>query len=94
MKKTIATLAILASTSSFAFYGNDVDSNVNGYTDTTAAGFGNGNGAATGKFSMTINAEGSANMDGSASAAGDNGMYGAGYRTPYYGYAPYSFNAQ
>jgi hypothetical protein len=88
MKKTIATLAIVASGSAFAF-GNDADSNVNGYVDTTNTGFGNGNAAATGKFSMTINAEGSANMDGTTSVAGDNGFYGSGYRQPYYGYAPY-----
>jgi len=93
MKTFIATLAIVASGSAFAF-GNDADSNVNGYVDTTNYGYGNGNAAATGKFSMTINAEGSANMDGSASATGDNGFYGAGYRQPYYGYAPYYSNAQ
>ena len=94
MKKTIAIAAILASTSSFAFYGNDGDSNVNGYTDTTAAGFGNGNASGTGKFSIAINAEGSAKMDGTSHFAGDNGLYGNSYRQPYYGYAPYSFNAQ
>ena len=93
MKTFIATLAIVASGSAFAF-GNDADSNVNGYTDTTAAGFGNGNASGTGKFSIAINAEGSAKMDGTSHFAGDNGFYGAGYRQPYYGYAPYYSNAQ
>ena len=92
MKKTIATLAIFASTSAFAF--NDADSNVNGYVDTTNYGYGSAVSAARGKFSMTINAEGSANMDGNGSFTGENGMYGNGYRQPYYGYAPYYSIAQ
>jgi len=89
MKKTIAIAAMLASTSSFAFFGNDGDSNFNGYTDNNVHGYTNGEARGTGKFSMTINAEGSADMNGSAAGTGDNGMYGAGYRQPYYGYAPY-----
>lgn len=90
MKTLIATLAILASSSSFAFFGNDGDSNVNGYADTTNYGYGNATGRGTGKFSMSINAEGSADMDGNGAFTGENGFYGNGYRQPYYGYtSPY-----
>ena len=92
MKTLIATLALLASTSSFAFFG-DNDSNVSGWSDSNVHGFTNGNAVGRGKFSMSIHAEGDAKMDGNASGTGTNGMYGNGYRTPYYGYAtPYYYN--
>jgi len=93
MKKTIAIAALLASTSSFAFFGNDGDSNFNTYGDGANNFASSGAGEAKGKFSMSINAEGSADMAGNAVNDTNTGFYGAGYRQPYYGYAPY-YNAQ
>lgn len=93
MKTLITTMALVASTSSFAFFG-DNDSNVNGYGTNDFAGFTNGNAHGTGKFSMSINAEGSAKMDGNASGAGNNGVYGQSHSTPYYGYTPYYYQAK
>ena len=93
MKTLIATLALVAATSANAFFG-DNDSNVNGYGSHDMAGFTNGNASGTGKFSMSIHAEGSAKMDGNASGASNTGLYGQGYRTPYYGYAPYYYEAK
>jgi len=80
-------------------YGEDAryySSNTNGnfYNDGRFNTATSGAGSATGDFEMTVNAEGSANGNMSADANSNTGVYGQGYRQPYYGYAPYYSNAQ
>ena len=95
MKNVLAITAILASTSTFAFYGNDGDSNFSGYGDGNNNFATSGAGTGKGKFSMSINAEGQADMAGNAVNDTRTGVYGQGYRQPYYGYTtPYYGPAQ
>jgi hypothetical protein len=80
-------------------YGEDAgyySSNTNGnfYNDGRVNTATSGAGSATGDFEFTVNAEGSANGNMSADADSNTGVYGQGYRQPYYGYAPYYSNAQ
>jgi hypothetical protein len=84
--KTMIAMILVVSSNAFAV-GDEADTNASGYVDTTNYGFGHGDAGATGKFKMSIEAEGKANMEGTTSATGENGMYGQGYRTPYYGYS-------
>jgi hypothetical protein len=89
MKKIAAIALVLASGSSFAFFGDSQNGYSNGNGDMATNAAGRGNGAASGDFSMTINAKGTANFDGASDFAGNGRAYGNGYSQPYYyGYAP------
>jgi hypothetical protein len=74
------------------YYGSNTNGNF--YNDGRFNTATSGAGSATGDFEMTVNAEGSANGNMSADANSNTGVYGQGYRQPYYGYAPYYSNVQ
>jgi hypothetical protein len=91
MKTLIATLAILASTQTFAFFD---DSNASGsfVNNGQADAFGDAKGAGEATFSMNFSARANGDADIRGGADMNNNVYG--YSQPYYGAAPYHYQAK